>query len=68
MVTGTALTHRIWRTATHALVLGPSADNGPYGFLTHLQLSCTPLSCGPDLPPTDDENALARWITAHVDW
>ncbi|GHI83160.1 hypothetical protein ACWGF3_08615 [Streptomyces xanthophaeus] len=68
VVTGPALTHRIWRTPTHALVLGPAADNGPYGLLTHLQLSCTPLTCGPDLPPAGDEDALARWITAHVDW
>ncbi|MFF7205441.1 hypothetical protein [Streptomyces sp. NPDC008141] len=62
------LTHRIWRTATHALVLGPASDNGPYGYLTHLQLSCTPLTCGPDLPAADDEVGLARWITTHVDW
>ncbi|MGW7455911.1 hypothetical protein [Streptomyces sp. NPDC054787] len=68
VVTGPALTHRVWRTSTHALVVGPAADNGPYGLLTHLQLSCTPLTCGPDLPQTDDEDALARWITAHVDW
>ncbi|MFB6582931.1 hypothetical protein ACFCYC_36930 [Streptomyces sp. NPDC056402] len=68
VVTGPALTHRIWRTRTHALVLGPAADNGPYGYLTHLQLSYTPLSCGPDLPLEEDEDGLARWITAHVDW
>lgn len=68
VVTGPDLSHRIWRTSTHALVLGPAADNGPYGYLTHLQLSCTPLSCGPDLPTADDEDALADWITAHVDW
>lgn len=68
VVTGPALTHRIWRTPTHALVLGPSADNGPHGYLTHLQLSCTPLICGPDLPPPADEDGLAEWITAHVDW
>ncbi|MEV6057617.1 hypothetical protein [Streptomyces sp. NPDC052107] len=68
VVTGPALTHRIWRTPTHALVLGPSADNGPYGCLTHLQLSCTPLTCGPDLPPAGDEDGLAGWITTHVDW
>ncbi|MEC4018271.1 hypothetical protein [Streptomyces sp. H27-D2] len=68
VVTGPALTHHIWRTPTHALVLGPAADNGPYGYLTHLQLSHTPLACGPDLPAADDEDGLARWITAHVDW
>ncbi|MFD8388064.1 hypothetical protein ACFV2N_02365 [Streptomyces sp. NPDC059680] len=68
VVTGPALTHRIWRTPTHALVLGPSADNGPYGYLTHLQLSCTPLACGPELPPAGDEDGLTAWITAHVDW
>ncbi|NGO79238.1 hypothetical protein G6045_26820 [Streptomyces sp. YC504] len=68
VVTGPAMTHRIWRTATHALVVGPHADNGPYGYLTHLQLSLTPLGCGPELPPAGDEKALAQWITAHVDW
>lgn len=68
VVTGPALTHRVWRTPTHALVLGPASDNGPYGYLTHLQLSLTPLSCGPELPPEEDEDGLARWITAHVDW
>ncbi|MCA6091071.1 hypothetical protein LE181_02655 [Streptomyces sp. SCA3-4] len=68
VVTGPALTHRIWRTSTHALILGPAADNGPYGYLTHVQLSCTPLTCGPDLPSTDDEDGLVGWITAHIDW
>ncbi|TXS52355.1 hypothetical protein EAO77_21310 [Streptomyces sp. t39] len=68
VVTGPAMTHRVWRTPTHALILGPCADNGPYGYLTHLQLSCTPLACGPDLPPATDEDALEKWITAHVDW
>ncbi|MEU4129960.1 hypothetical protein [Streptomyces wuyuanensis] len=63
-----ALTHRVWRTSTHALVLGPAADNGPYGYLTHLQLSCTPLTCGPELPSVGDMVGLERWITAHVDW
>ncbi|MFJ9825126.1 hypothetical protein ACIRSU_12200 [Streptomyces sp. NPDC101160] len=65
---GPDLTQRIWRTATHAVVLGPAADNGPYGYLTHLQLSCTPLTAGPELPPADDEDGLVAWITAHVDW
>ncbi|WEO93014.1 hypothetical protein A6P39_002325 [Streptomyces sp. FXJ1.172] len=65
---GPALTHRIWRTATHALVLGPAEDHGPYGYLTHLRLSCTPLGCGPDLPPASDEDALVRWIVAHTSW
>ncbi|MFI2205669.1 hypothetical protein ACH47Z_33845 [Streptomyces sp. NPDC020192] len=65
---GPALTHRIWRTPTHALILGPTADNGPYGYLTHLQLSCTPLSCAPDLPPAGDKDGLDGWITAHIDW
>ncbi|MGK5637963.1 hypothetical protein ACSNOK_06550 [Streptomyces sp. URMC 126] len=68
MVAGPTLTHRVWRTSTHALVLGPAADNGPYGYLSHLQLSYTPLTCGPDLPPADDEDGLSRWISAHVDW
>ena len=68
IVTGPAMTHRIWRTPSHALVLGPHADNGPYGYLTHLQLSLTPLACAPDLPPAHDTDALNRWITAHVDW
>lgn len=68
VVTGPAMVHRVWRTSTHALVLGPCADNGPYGFLTHLQLSCTPLACGPELPPASDTDALEKWITAHIDW
>ncbi len=68
VVTGPAMTHRVWRTPTHALVLGPAADNGPYGHLTHLQLSCTPLTRAPELPPIADETALSAWITAHVDW
>ncbi|MFC8829390.1 hypothetical protein ACFT9I_29050 [Streptomyces sp. NPDC057137] len=80
VVTGHAMTHRVWRTSTHALVLGPAADNGPYGYLTHLQLSYTPLACGPELPAArdaddadavvqeNDEAGLAKWITAHVDW
>ncbi|SEB91853.1 hypothetical protein SAMN04490357_0722 [Streptomyces misionensis] len=53
---GLALTHRIWRTPTHALILGPSADEGPYGYLTHLRLSQAPLSCAPDLPPAGAEH------------
>ncbi|MFJ9888864.1 hypothetical protein ACIQRW_23745 [Streptomyces sp. NPDC091287] len=68
VVTGPAMTHRVWRTSTHALVLGPAADNGPYGLLTHLQLSLTPLTCAPELPPAADENALDAWISAHIDW
>ncbi|MFF9567388.1 hypothetical protein [Streptomyces sp. NPDC014685] len=68
IATGPALTHRVWRTPTHALILGPASDNGPYGYLTHLQLSCTPLSCAPGLPPADDADGLDRWINAHVDW
>ncbi|CAM5233951.1 putative protein OS=Streptomyces microflavus OX=1919 GN=Smic_19510 PE=4 SV=1 [Streptomyces microflavus] len=68
VVAGPAMTHRIWRTPTHALILGPAADNGPYGYLTHLQLSCTPLGCAPELPPAVDGDALTEWITAHVDW
>ncbi|MEU6511603.1 hypothetical protein [Streptomyces sp. NPDC046942] len=65
---GPELTHRIWRTPTHALILGPTADNGPYGYLTHLQLSSTPLTCAPDLPPAGDKDGLDRWIAAHIDW
>ncbi|MER5967341.1 hypothetical protein [Streptomyces sp. NPDC002057] len=68
VVTGLPLTHRVWRTPTHALVLGPASDNGPYGYLTHLQLSYTPLRHGPDLPPEGDADGLEAWITAHVDW
>ncbi|MFG2834259.1 hypothetical protein ACGFZH_22430 [Streptomyces zaomyceticus] len=68
VVTGPAMTHRVWRTPTHALVLGPHGNNGPYGYLTHLQLSYTPLACGPDLPPEEDAEALQHWITTHVDW
>lgn len=65
---GPALTHRVWRTATHALVLGPCADNGPYGYLTHLQLSSSPLACDPELPAAADEDALRKWIATHIDW
>ncbi|QEU76503.1 hypothetical protein CP967_11520 [Streptomyces nitrosporeus] len=68
VVTGPPLTHRVWRTPAHALVLGPCADNGPYGYLTHLQLSCTPLDCAPGLPPEGDREALEKWIEAHIDW
>ncbi|MFI6284547.1 hypothetical protein ACIBCM_07290 [Streptomyces sp. NPDC051018] len=68
VVTGPAMTHRVWRTPTHALVLGPAADNGPYGYLTHLQLSYTPLRRDLDLPPGEDADALEKWITARVDW
>ncbi|MBC9716071.1 hypothetical protein H9Y04_26365 [Streptomyces sp. TRM66268-LWL] len=68
VVTGPAMTHRVWRTGTHALVVGPHGDNGPYGYLTHLQLSFTPLGRGPALPPPEDEQALAAWLAAHVDW
>lgn len=50
VVTGPALMHRIWRTPTHALVLGPAADNGPYGYLTHLQLSLNPTHLPPVRP------------------
>lgn len=65
---GPELTQRIWRTPTHALILGSAADNGPYGYLTHLQLSCTPLDCAPELPPAGDKENLDRWIAAHIDW
>ncbi|CAL9338514.1 hypothetical protein [Streptomyces sp. enrichment culture] len=68
LAAGPPLTHRVWRTATHALVLGPAPDNGPYGYLTHLQLSSTPLDCGPDLPPADDTDGLTKWISTHIDW
>ncbi|WP_240926443.1 hypothetical protein [Streptomyces sp. JB150] len=68
LANGPALTHRIWRTPTHALILGPAPDNGPYGYLTHLQLSCTPLTCGPELPSPDDAAGLTKWIGTHVDW
>ncbi|MEX2981249.1 hypothetical protein [Streptomyces sp. C36] len=68
VVAGPELTHRIWRTPTHALILGQTSDNGPYGYLTHLQLSFTPLTCGPDLPSADDEDGLVDWINAHIDW
>jgi hypothetical protein len=68
LVTGPPMTHRIWRTATHALVLGPAPDNGPYAYLNYLQLSSTPLHCGPELPPADDTDGLTKWISAHIDW
>ncbi|MYV58435.1 hypothetical protein GTW37_01275 [Streptomyces sp. SID4931] len=59
------------RAVTGHLGAGPERtlpDNGPYGHLTHLQLSLTPLSCVPELPPAADEKALEAWITAHIDW
>ncbi|CAM5397822.1 hypothetical protein STENM223S_10945 [Streptomyces tendae] len=68
VVTGPAMPHRIWRTATHAVIVGPHADNGPYGYLTHLQLAASPLGLAPELPPADDTAALDRWIETHVDW
>ncbi|WP_164204820.1 hypothetical protein [Streptomyces parvus] len=40
----------------------------PSRYLIHLQLSLTPLSCAPELPPAADEKALEAWITAHIDW
>ncbi|MGV9279890.1 hypothetical protein [Streptomyces sp. NPDC003730] len=68
VVTGPAMPHRIWRTATQAVIVGPHADNGPYGYLTHLQLAASPLGLAPELPPADDTAALERWIETHVDW
>ncbi|MEU3662468.1 hypothetical protein AB0E77_22360 [Streptomyces sp. NPDC032940] len=68
VVTGPPMPHRIWRTATHAVIVGPHADNGPYGYLTHLQLAASPLGLAPELPPADDPAGLDRWIEAHVDW
>ncbi|MEV5514595.1 hypothetical protein AB0L50_17015 [Streptomyces flaveolus] len=68
VVTGPPMPHRIWRTATHAVIVGPHADNGPYGCLTHLQLAASPLGLAPELPPADDAAGLDRWIEAHVDW
>ncbi|MFD7711440.1 hypothetical protein ACFV6E_26520 [Streptomyces sp. NPDC059785] len=65
---GPSLPQYIWRTGTHALIVGPASDNGPYGYLTHLQLSCTPLDCAPELPPAGEEEALRGWIRAHIDW
>jgi len=59
------MTQRVWRTRTHTLVLGLAADNGPYGYLVHLHLPYTPLTCDPDLPPSDDAEGLTEWITAH---
>ncbi|MER5202607.1 hypothetical protein [Streptomyces sp. NPDC002825] len=49
-------------------MLGPAADKGPYGYLTHLQPSCTPLDAGPELPHAEDEDGPAAWIAAHIDW
>ncbi|WP_240804126.1 hypothetical protein [Streptomyces sp. A0592] len=68
VVTGPPMLHRIWRTDTQAVIVGPHADNGPYGYLTHLQLSASPLSLARELPPEGDTAALERWIEAHVDW
>ena len=68
VVTGPPMPHRIWRTATHAVIVGPHADNGPYGYLTPLQLAASPLGLAPELPPADDAAGLDHWIEAHVDW
>ncbi len=68
VVTGPPMPHRIWRTPTHAVIVGPHADNGPYGYLTHLQLASSPLDQAPELPHAGDTEALDRWIEAHVDW
>jgi hypothetical protein len=45
----------------------PAVDNGPSAYLTHLQLSFRPLTCGPDIPPADNEDGLHAWIVAHAD-
>ncbi|MGW6529381.1 hypothetical protein [Streptomyces venezuelae] len=68
VVTGPPMPHRIWRTTTHAVIVGPHADNGPYGYLTHLQLAASPLSMAPHMPLADDPEGMARWIEAHIDW
>jgi len=68
VVTGPPMPNRIWRTATQAVIVGPHADNGPYGYLTHLQLAASPLTLAPELPPADDTAELDRWIRTHVDW
>ncbi|MGV9289027.1 hypothetical protein [Streptomyces sp. NPDC003719] len=68
VVTGPPMPNRIWRTATQAVIVGPHADNGPYGYLTHLQLAASPLALAPELPPADDTAELDRWIRTHVDW
>jgi hypothetical protein len=68
VMTGPPMPHRIWRTATHAVIVGPHVDNGPYGYLTHLQLAASPLGLAPGLPPADDTAAVDRWIETHVDW
>ncbi|WP_369211426.1 hypothetical protein [Streptomyces flavofungini] len=67
VVTGPPMPHRIWRTATHAVIVGPHADNGPYGYLTHLQLAASPLGLTAELPPSDDAEGLESWIETHVD-
>ncbi|WP_237773382.1 hypothetical protein [Streptomyces luteocolor] len=65
---GSPLPHRIWRTPTHALILGPLSDHGPYGYLTHLALVHAPLDQNAPLPDADDTEGLIRWIVTHADW
>ncbi|MFD4370578.1 hypothetical protein [Streptomyces sp. NPDC058486] len=56
------------RSWEHGLIDGAVVVTDPYGYLTHLQLSYTPLGYSPDLPAEQDGAALERWVIAHVDW
>lgn len=57
---------RIWRTGDHAAVLGPLADEGAYGYLTHLLLALVPCPSEEELPR--DDSALIDWIHKRIDW
>lgn len=57
---------RIWRTGTHAVVVTPLQDHGPYGYLTHFVLVLTPCPAGEELPA--DDAALRAWVLDRIDW
>lgn len=56
---------RIWRTSGHAVVLTPLADEGPYGYLTHLALALLPCPAEEELPA--DDTALKNWVLKRID-
>ncbi|MFJ8076857.1 hypothetical protein ACIQ7Q_23675 [Streptomyces sp. NPDC096176] len=57
---------RIWCTGDHAVVLGPQADEGPYGYLTHFALVLIPWPSEEELPA--DDAALGVWVRERIDW
>jgi hypothetical protein len=52
----------------HSAVPTPGTSSQGFVPCHHLQLSYTPLTCASELPPEGDEEGLAKWISAHVDW